>query len=200
MRALLGAMDAWVKDGKEPPPSQYPRISEDRLVSLGALQYPKIPGVSVPAHPEKAYRADYGPEFRTAGIVTIEPPKIGNPFPILVPQVDTDGNETSGVRMPELQVPLATYAGWNLRAKEIGAPDEMFSMAGSWIPFPKTKAQRDEIRDPRLSIEERYSGRAEYLAKIAAAARKLVDGGFLLDRDVAAIVEHGAKEWDSLAR
>jgi hypothetical protein len=200
MRALLVAMEAWVKDGKEPPASQYPRISEDRLVAPGALQFPKIPGVAVPTRLEKGYRADYGPQFRAAGIVSIEPPKIGKDFPVLVPQVDRDGNETSGVRLPELQVPLATYAGWNLRAKELGAPDEMFSMVGSWIPFLKTKSEREQKQDPRLSIEERYSGRAEYLAKIAAAARTLADRGYLLDRDVGSIVEHSAAEWDHVTR
>ena len=94
-------MDRWVRDGKEPPASQYPRIAQDTLVPLGAVQFPKIPGVSLPAHIQKAYRADYGPEFRAAGIVTIEPPRVGTAFPILLPQVDRDGNDTSGVRMPE---------------------------------------------------------------------------------------------------
>ena len=164
------------------------------------MQFPKIPGVAVPTRLEKGYRADYGPQFRTAGIVSIEPPKIGKDFPVLVPQVDRDGNETSGVRLPELQVPLATYAGWNLRAKELGAPDEMFSMVGSWIPFLKTKSEREQKQDPRLSIEERYSGRAEYLARIAAAARTLADRGYLLDRDVGSIVEHSAAEWDHVTR
>lgn len=200
MRALLMAMNAWVRDGKTPPPSQYPRIAEDRLVPVGALQFPKIPGIAVPARVQKGYRVDYGPEFRSAGIVSIEPPKEGKAFPVLVPQVDRDGNETAGIRMPELQIPLATYTGWNLRARELGAPDELYSMAGSWIPFPKTKAEREERRDPRLSIEERYATREEYLQKIGAAARVLVQQGYLLDRDVAAIVERSAAEWDYVSR
>ena len=102
LRALLVAMNAWVKDGKEPPPSRYPRIADDKLVALGAVQFPKIPGVQFPTRIQKAWRVDYGPEFRTAGIVTIEPPKVGSAFPMRVPQVDADGNETSGIRMPAL--------------------------------------------------------------------------------------------------
>jgi alpha/beta hydrolase family protein len=200
MRALLVAMNEWVKDAKEPPPSLYPRVSEDRLVSPGALQFPKIPGVEVPTRPQRAYRADYGAEFRSAGIDSVEPPKIGTAFPILVPQVDQDGNETAGIRMPDLQIPLATFAGWNLRAKDIGAPDEMFSMVGSWIPFARTKAEREQKHDPRPSVEERYSGRAEYLAKVAAAARMLADRGYLLDRDVAPVVAYSAAEWDYVTR
>jgi hypothetical protein len=141
---------------------------------------------------------DYGPQVRTAGIVSIEPPKVGKPFRMLVPQVDRDGNETSGVRMPEVQVPLATYTGWNLRTPEMGAPDELSSMQGSFIPFPKTKAERAEKGDPRPSIEERYASRQQYLDKIEAAARGLVSSGFLLAGDVPKVVERSAAEWDYL--
>ena len=198
MRALLVAMDRWVREGVEPPASQYPRIAQDTLVPLGAVQFPKIPGVSLPTVIQKAYRVDYGPQFRTEGIVTIEPPKVGNAFPILLPQVDQDGNDTSGVRMPEIQVPLATYTGWNLRSPEIGAPTEMFSMQGSFIPFARTKADRELHHDPRAAIEERYSGRAQYLEKVEAAARSLAAHGYLLTDDVPDIVEHSATEWDYL--
>jgi hypothetical protein len=198
MRALLVAMNTWVKDGKEPPPSQYPRVADDKLVAEGALQFPKIPGVEVPARVEKAYHVDYGPEFRSKGIIRNEPPKVGEPFPLLLPQVDRDGNETAGVRMPEVAVPLATYAGWNMRSPSVGAPEEMYSMIGSWIPFPKTKGEREEKHDPRPSIEERYSNRAQYLQLVGAAARRLVESGYVLDRDVPALIEHSAAEWDSL--
>jgi hypothetical protein len=199
MRALLVAMDRWVRDGQEPPASQYPRIAQDTLVPLGAVQFPKIPGVVLPVHIQKAYRVDYGPEFRTAGIIANEPPKVGSAFPILLPQVDRDGNETSGIRMPEVQVPLATYTGWNLRAPEIGASAEMFSMQGSFIPFFRTKADRELHRDPRASIEERYPGRAQYLEKIESAARAMVQAGYLLNEDIVQIVEHSATEWDYLS-
>ncbi len=198
MRALLVDMDRWAAEGKEPPPSQYPRIAQDTLVPLGAVQFPKIPGVALPVHIQQAYRVDYGPEFRTAGVVTIEPPKVSHAFPILLPQVNQDGNETSGLRMPEIQVPLATYTGWNLRSPDIGAPGELNSMQGSFIPFPRTKAERDLHHDPRPSIEERYAGRAQYLEKIEAVARNLASGGYLLEGDIPRIVEHSAKEWDYL--
>jgi hypothetical protein len=200
MRALLVAMDRWVRDGAEPPPSLYPRIAQDTLVPLGAVQFPKIPGVSLPVHIQKAYRVDYGPEFRTARIVTVEPPKVGSAFPILLPQVDRDGNETSGLRMPEVEVPLATYAGWNLRSPQIGAPGEMLSMQGSFIPFFRTKAERELRHDSRPSLEERYSGRAQYLEKVEAAARGLASHGYLLEADVPDVVEHSATEWDYLNR
>jgi hypothetical protein len=200
MRALLPAMERWVKDGVEPPPSQFPRISDDKLVTLGALQFPSIPGVAVPTRMQKGYRADYGPDFRTKGIVEIEPPRLGKPFPMFVPQVDRDGNETSGVRMPDVAVPLATLTGWNLRTAEIGAPDELNSMIGSFIPFPRTKEERAAMRDPRLSIAERYPTREEYLKRYESAARDLVKAGYLLEGDVPQIVEQGAARWDYLMK
>ena len=200
MRALLVAMDQWVTNNVEPPASQYPKIADNKLVTLSGLQFPKIPGVSVPTRPQRAYHADYGPDFRTLGIISIEPPKVGRPFPTLVPQVDADGNETSGVRMPDIQVPLGTYAGWNLRTPEIGAPDEMFSMVGSYIPFAPTKAAREKNNDPRRSIDERYTGRDDYLKQVESAAKNLVAGGYLLAQDVPKLVERGAAEWDRLGR
>jgi hypothetical protein len=198
MRALLVAMDGWVREGKEPPSSRYPKVAQDALVPLGAVQFPKIPGVSLPQTIQKAYRVDYGPQFRSAGIIRIEPPRVGRAFPMLLPQVDRDGNEASGLRMPDIQVPLATYTGWNLRTPDIGAPNEMNSMQGSFIPFARTRADRELRHDPRPSIQERYTDRADFLRKIEAAGRELAEGGYLLVDDIPRIVEHSATEWDFL--
>ena len=125
---------------------------------------------------------------------------MGESFPVLIPQVDRDGNETAGIRLPELSVPLGTYTGWNLRDSKIGAPDEIQSMVGSFIPFAKTKAEREQTGDPRLSIEERYANRAEFLTKVEAAAKPLVAQRVLLDRDVEKAKEKAAARWDSLMK
>jgi hypothetical protein len=199
MRALLVAMTSWIKDDTAPPASLYPRVSADQAVALGAIQFPKIAGVAFPTRTQRAWHADYGPQF-AKGIVTQEPPKLGLAFPLVVPQVDRDGNDLGGIRLPEIQVPLATYTGWNLRAKDIGAPDELFSMQGSFIPFARTKADREKSADPRLSIAERYSGREDYLAKFESAAKSLAAAGFLLPGDVPKLVERGAQEWDYVNR
>ncbi len=78
-------------------------------------------------------------------------------YGVLVPQSDADGNDLGGVRLPELQVPLATYTGWNLRDPSIGAPEQRVSFLGSWIPLAKTAEERKKSGDPRLSIAERYA-------------------------------------------
>jgi hypothetical protein len=200
LRALLAAMDRWVADGKEPPASQYPLLSAGQLVAVDQLRFPKVPGVTVPDRIQSAYRADYGPEFRSKGIVSIEPPILGKKFPTLVPQVGFDGNEMSGVRMPGIQEPLGTFTGWNLRKPEIGAPEELYSMVGSFLPFARTKAERLKNQDPRPSIEERHPSKQEYLKRVEAAARALVASGYLLERDVKALVERGGAEWDFVSR
>ena len=71
--------------------------------------------------------------------------------------------------MPEVSVPLATYTGWNLRAASIGAPNEIYSMVGSFMPFALSRQARTAGHDPRPSVEERYSGKEDYLARIDKA-------------------------------
>lgn len=198
MRALLSAMNEWLTTGKEPPQSQYPRIADQTLVPLASLKFPRLPGVHIPQRIQTAYRINFGAEFSSRGIVSNEPPKVGKPFPTFVPQVNEDGNETSGIRLPEVQVPLATFAGWNLRAPELGATDELLSMVGAFIPFARTKDERVQKKDPRLSVEERYVSRQEYLEKITAAARQLSSGRYLLEADIPKIVATAAARWDYL--
>ncbi len=196
MRRLLVSMNRWIADGAEPPPSAYPRLDQGTLVPPDKLKFPKIPSVNGPATPHRAYRADYGPDFISKGIVSQEPPKVGSSFPILVPQVDADGNEVAGIRVPELAVPLATYTGWNLFNERSGPPDVVSSMQGSFIPFPRTREDRARTSDPRRSIDERYRNREQYLEMVAKAANDLVEKGYLLKADVPRIIEQTGTRWD----
>jgi hypothetical protein len=113
-----------------------------------------------------------------------------------VPQVDKDGNDTSGIRLPEQSVPLGTYTGWAFRSEREGEPDTLVSMAGSYIPFAKTKAEREKNHDPRLSLEERYSGREDYLRRVETAANALAKDRYLLPEDVKTVVDEAGKHWD----
>jgi len=196
LRALLTALDSWVQFGEEPPPSRYPKIADGSLEPLQAVAFPKLPGVEFPKRIQQAWHVDYGEEFRSAGIVTIEPPKVGSAFAMRVPQVDADGNDTAGIRMPATAVPLATYTGWNPRSPGIGAPDELYSMAGSFIPFARTKAERQKSGDPRLSVEERYANKKAYLDRVQAVSDDLVKGRYLLQRDVPLVSARASAEWD----
>ena len=181
MRALLRAAHQWASAGVRPPDSRYPRLRGETLVPLSSLQFPTLPGLGDP-------RVIEGPgemiESRFSAL------------PFLVPQVDADGNELAGIRVPEVTVPLATTTGWNFRAERIGNPTTIVALAGSYLPFARTKAERDTRRDPRLSIEERYSGRDDYLQRIRTAAAALVTDRFILEQDLDDVVRRATRHWD----
>jgi hypothetical protein len=119
-------------------------------------------------------------------------------MPFLVANVDADGNETSGILPPDVTVPLATYTGWAFRSLRAGLPGEIYMMRGSYIPFPRTRAERQELGDPRLSIEERYSGKADYLRQFEVAARDMIDERYMLEEDLDRSLAQAAAHWDLL--
>jgi len=194
-RSMIANMDAWVRSGTPPPPSSYPKIVDGTLVPLASYKFPAIPGVNQPHEANAGYRMDFGPSWRD-GVVTIQPPKVVETFPVLVPWVDGDGNERDGVRMPEITVPLATYASWNLRDPSIGAPDQRVAFEASYISFPRTAAEREKNGDPRKSIAERYSSRDDYTSRFTSALDDLVKQRWILPEDRASVLERGEKEWD----
>jgi hypothetical protein len=115
---------------------------------------------------------------------------------VTVPQVDADGNERDGVRLPEFTAPLATYASWNLRDPSISAPDQRISFEASFLPFPKSAADREKSGDPRKSIAERYPSREDYLGKYTNALDELVKQRWILPEDREAVLHRGEQEWD----
>jgi hypothetical protein len=200
MRALLAAMNAWLKDGKEPPASRYPRIATGELVARGKLAFPALAALTPPRAPHTPYHLDFGPDFATKGIATIEPPQKGEPFQTLVPQVNSDGIDRSGIRLPEVEVPLGTYTGWNFRDAKLGAPDEMIAFTGSFLPFAQTEEQRRAANDPRPSLAARYTDKATYLSKIDAVTNTLVQDGFLLPQDAPKLHDRASQQWDYVTK
>ena len=198
-RAMISNMDAWVRTNTAPPDSSYPKIADGTLVPLRDYGFPSIPGINKPREANDAWRLDFGPKWRD-GILTLQPPKVGASFPVLVPQVDADGNERDGVRLPEITVPLATYASWNLRDPSIGGPDQRVAFEASYIPFPKTAADRQKLRDPRKSIAERYAGREDYLNRYGRALDELMKQHWILDEDRAALLHRAEQEWDEAVK
>jgi hypothetical protein len=195
IRALVRALDQWVAEGIEPPPSRHPRISDGTLSRPESAGWPAVPGVRFPTVRNEPVRTDYGPEW-SRGIISIEPPRLGRVFPALVPAVDADGNDRAGIRLPELEVPLATQTGWNWRAPRFGAPDCLAPYIGSYVPFARTRAEREAAGDPRPSVEERYRSREEYVGRVSAAALALVQDRLLLPEDVPAVLRRAAAHWD----
>jgi hypothetical protein len=190
LRALLVAMDAWVSAGTEPPASRLPRTADGTLVPplpQAGQGFPQISGVKYNGRMHTGDLFDYGPQA-AGGILTVWPPRlVGTPYPALVPKTDADGNDIAGIRLPDVAVPLATYAGWNLRAMPAGGDDGCDSF-GQRIDFARTRVERVANGDPRPSLEERYPSHADYVDRVTAAAVSLARNRLLLDEDVQAYV------------
>ena len=188
MRALIVAMDKWMRDGVSPPASQYPRLQDKTLVKASEVQFPAIPGVTSPKNLSPVVRASNS---------LLKQDGAGTPLPLLVPQTDKDGNEISGIRLPDIQAPLATYTGWNFRSASLGGTDQLFPLLGSYIPFANTDTQRQK-NDPRATIAERYRSRDMYLEVVTKAGQKLISDRFLLAEDLQALIERAGNHWDLL--
>jgi hypothetical protein len=181
VRALLVAMQAWIDDGTAPPASEFPRLSDRTLVPplpVAAFGFPKIPDVVYTGRHSELHIKDF----------SVQPPRIvpDTRYTVLVPKVDMDGNDVAGVRSVAVQVPLATYTGWNQRRAGY-MEDEFCNLQGSYWPFAKTAAERGA--DPRPSLQERYGSHAVYVSKVEEAARKLVRKRFLLPEDARRVVD-----------
>jgi hypothetical protein len=193
-RALWVALDEWVTEDKTPPPSRVPRFHDQTLVAplpQSGMGFPSIPGVTYTGLKTTRYLLDYGPDYYTLGIPTVNPPAITSPYednplngpiyPSFVPKTDRDGNDIAGVRLPDVAVPVATYTGWALRSGP-QATDGCES-AGQFIPFPKTRADRLASGDPRPSVEERYPTFERYQHRVAHAIREMVEDRLMLCED-----------------
>jgi len=191
LRALLVALDRWVRDGTAPPPSRHPRFADRTLVRAQDVAFPAIPGVQSPR--------TVAPGRRAANAILPSNGGEGAVQPLLVPQVDADGNELAGIRLPEVAAPLATYTGWNFRNPEIGGASRLVGNTGSYVPFARTQAEREARGDPRPSIQERYGSRGDYLAKARAAVDALVRDGYLLAEDVDTVVKRAYDHWELLS-
>ena len=173
LRALLLRLDAWVSRGEAPPASVLPRIDSHTLVGRANLQFPAIPYTRPPVSPNAAQRIADWVESRVAS---------GAQPQVLVPQVDADGQDLGGIRVPEVDVPLGTSLGWN-EFKGEERSGQMATLMGSFIPFARNKLERDANSDPRPSLEERYRSRDDYVARFRQSVDKLVTDGFVRSED-----------------
>ena len=192
-RALLARLAAWVSRGTAPPDSRYPTMRAGDLVAPNAraMGWPAIPKVPQPdGHLNELLDYDFGPRFgyaHVSGVITRQPPTIRRLIPSLVPRVDRDGNEVGGVPSVQLQVPIGTYTGWNELAAGYGAGGPC-GFVGGFIPFARSRAEREAEGDPRLSLEERYGDHAGFVARVRTVAGHDVRAGWLLPDDAARIV------------
>jgi hypothetical protein len=190
--ALFLAMDRWLTDGAEPPPSVYPQVGDGTLVSWYAetAGWQALPGVTYPTVIQQPEYLDYGDAFERYRRIDHHPPvRSGQRYGVRVPALDTDNNERGVLRLPTIAVPVATYTGWNLRNPAIGAETELLSLTDSRIPFPVLAADREQTGDPRQSVRERYAGFEDYRSRFLAAADRLVTDRYLLAEHLAQLEE-----------
>ena len=195
MRALILALDRWVKDGAPPPASVYPKLADGTLVNASTLKWPTLPGFAFPRAPNPMAQFDYGARIAEGIIDNVPPVPHAFRYRVLVPAIDADGNEIAGLRMPEQAVPTATTTGWALRGADDGAAGELCYLDGMALPFAKTAAERAATKDPRPSLAERYKDKADYVSRLRAAAQDLVKRGFFLEEDMNKSMDRASRSW-----
>jgi hypothetical protein len=175
IRALLVALDAWVTNGTEPPPSRLPRIADGTLVRVEAVAWPKFAPLAPPrASNDVVELGDW---------TDAQPPaRVWQP---LVPQVGADGNEIAGICLPDIAVPRGTFTGWNLYRQPMPA-GELADREGTFLAFAATRAERERSDDPRPALEERYPTQDAYAARVRDVVASLQRDRLLLDEDAAA--------------
>jgi Alpha/beta hydrolase domain len=176
-RALLVALDEWATRGIPPPASRFPRSADGTLApssDRAGIGFPDIPGLIYTGLVNELSELNYSQQ----------PPKPiqCHDYRVLVPKVDSDGNDIAGIRLPDVVVPLGTRTGWNARGA--GFAQGALMVVGSYIPFAATAKERLAKGDPRLSLEERYPSQEYYVNAVARAAAGLLKERLLLAEDV----------------
>ncbi|MEA2064289.1 MAG: alpha/beta hydrolase domain-containing protein, partial [Gemmatimonadota bacterium] len=193
---LFEKLARWVVFGEQPPASSYPRVDRSELVAMEDFSHPEVPDaeppVVVPLHP----RFDWGPGFRQ-GILDKPLPGIGVLYPVMVPEVDEDGNEVAGLRTPWVAVPLATYTGWNYPGHWLGVEKTpMSNLSGAWLPFCADRRERLRCADSRRSVAERYKNREVYLARVREYAEGLIARGLMFGEDMERLLRESLEMYD----
>jgi hypothetical protein len=197
-RALIPAMEKWLASNITPPASQHPTVSSGTAVPAKSIGFPNFGNLVIPSGPNATptpFSFDYRGVFNQLLVTdyTDATPvvNLSAQYKVLVPKVDANGNETAGVLVPDVKVPLASYTGWNIRGIGHSVGEGCASNGGA-IPYAVNLAAKSSGIDSRSTLEEMYSGRADYQEKVAAAANDLVNRGYLLSLDAANVFNANA--------
>lgn len=185
-RALIVALEEWVRRGRPPPPSRVARIEDGTLVphDQASTGFPLIPGVTYTGRYNGSGDRDFGPRVvGNSGVIDNLVPVVLSTHRPLVPKVDEVGNDLAGIRQPEVGAPIATLTGWNTRRAEFTDGD-LCDLNGMMIPLHRTRAERLAAGDPRPSLEELYGTHQGYVDRVTAVARELQDDRLMLQEDV----------------
>ena len=204
LRACLNNLDQWIKGGKEAPQSQHPRQSDNTAVQSQSLlaRFDQVSAVRVPSRALNPMRLDYGGEQHLGRTVKL-PAERREQYPAFVSDIDETLNEISGIRLPDVSVPVTTNTGWNPRHSSIGNEDLLIGITGGlagWtLPLPNTEEEKKLTGDPRPSIESLYVSKENYLSQVKQAAEQLADERYVLDEDVEEIIEKAEFRYDDIS-
>lgn len=189
VRAMIPAMERWLVSNVAPPASRYPTVAAGTLVASNDIGFPDLTNVVVPSGPGASpvplsftYAGVHNQLFLTDYANAVPVVNLTAQYRILVPKVDANGNETGGILVPDVKVPLASYTGWNIRGTG-HAQGEGCTSNGGAIAFAVNPAAKSPGIDTRAALTDLYSGRADYQAQVAAAANALAGQGYLLPLD-----------------
>lgn len=183
-RALVVALDEWVRYNRVPPRNRIPTIGDGTLVTPDRLDFPKIPGVTFLGLYNASGDRDFGPRaVGNRGVIDNLIPNVLTRHRNLVPQVDAFGNDIAGIRHPSVEAPIATLTGWNTRTAEFTAGD-LCDLSGMTVPLRRTADERIAAGDPRPSLQELYGSHQGYVHAVTRAARRLERQGLMLSEDV----------------
>jgi hypothetical protein len=188
-RALMTRLIAWARDAQPPPPSRFPSVAAGTLVlpQRASMGFPDLGslGLVLPAVLNDLNPADQ----------SVIPARVdtNRRYMLFVPRTDADGHDIAGIRVPDIDAPLATHTGFGLR-KAGFAEGQLCGLNGSYLPLSNDVQERSAKRDPRLSIAERYSTRMAYVQQVRASAERLKTDGLMLEEDVARAIEAAIKD------
>ncbi|WP_407309380.1 alpha/beta hydrolase domain-containing protein [Pseudomonas sp. nanlin1] len=192
-RALLVNLEGWVKQQRTPLASQYPTLSDGTL-ALASAQ-PASLGMPDLAALGLGFSGSYNHlSVNDEGVLPTQPSQ--RFYQVYLPTTDGQGNERGGVKMPDVAVPLATFAGYSLRRRGF-AEGQQNGLNSSQLAFALTPATR-AAADPRQSVLELYGSRAGYVKAVDQAVDGLVDQQLLLDGTVGGV--NDAADYKARAR
>jgi hypothetical protein len=186
LRAALENLRRWVMDDVPPPDSVFPRrddgsgVTRERVIQ----QLTAIDGLSLPDVDRLPWICplELGPRSAD-GIGSFPAQLTGRNYPTVVAAVDPAGNEIGGVRMPDVEVPVATHTGFNPRHLDSGGTGQILEYVGSTLPL--------------ADLTQRYSNKDEYLEQVGVAAKALMDGRLLLDEDLQLCMAIASERYDA---
>ncbi|NCF27356.1 MAG: hypothetical protein GWP69_08235 [Gammaproteobacteria bacterium] len=185
-RAALENLRRWIMDDIPPPDSVFPRRDDgtgmtraevvDRLAGIDGLSLPKLDRLP------SICPLELGPGS-VDGIGSFPARLTGQNYPTVVAAVDSAGNEIGGVRMPDVEVPVATHTGFNPRHMDSGGAGQILEYVGSTLPL--------------ADLEQRYTNKDDYLQRVRAAAQELIDGRLVLEEDMELCIAIASQRYDA---